>query len=59
MIHYPFPSKENSMQDLVNDYVYSKIEPGKVEEIFEDAWSVGLRTAESFLQEHGDAPLRM
>lgn len=47
------------MQDLVNDYVYSKIEPGKVEEIFEDAWSVGLRTAESFLQEHGDAPLRM
>ena len=59
MIHYPFPSKENSMQDLVNDYVYSKIEPGKGEEIFEDAWSVGLRTAESFLQEHGDAPLRM
>lgn len=59
MIHYPFPSKENSMQDLVNDYVYSKIEPGKVEEIFEDAWSVGLRTVESFLQEHGDAPLRM
>ena len=59
MIHYPFPSKENSMQDLVNDYAYSKIEPGKVEEIFEDAWSVGLRTAESFLQEHDDAPLRM
>ena len=45
MIHNPFPSKENSMQDLVNDYVYSKIEPGKVEEIFEDACSVGMRTA--------------
>ena len=37
MIHYPFPSKENSMQDLVNDYVYSKIEPGKVEEIFDNS----------------------
>ena len=27
MIHYPFPNKENSMQDLLNDYVYPKVEP--------------------------------
>ena len=59
MIHYPFPNKENSMQDLRGDYVFSKIEPDKVEEIFEDAWSVGLRAAKDFLQKYGDAPLRM
>lgn len=55
----PFPNKENSMQDLLNDYVYPKIESNKVDEIFEDAWSVGLRTAKDFLQKHGDAPMRM
>ena len=59
MLHYPFPNKENSMQDLLRDYVYPKIEPEKVDEIFEDAWSVGQTAARNFLREHGDAPLRM
>lgn len=48
MLHYPFPNKENSMQDLLRDYVYPKIEPEKVDEIFEDAWSVGQTAARNF-----------
>lgn len=59
MMKYPFPNKENSMQDLINDYVYPKIESDKVDEIFEDAWDTGLRAATDFLQKHGDAPMRM
>ena len=59
MMKYPFPNKENSMQDLKNDYVFPKIEPNKVDVVFEDAWAVGLQAAKTFLQEHADAPLRM
>ena len=47
------------MQDLKNDYVFSKIEPNEVAAVFEDAWAVGTQTARAFLREHADAPLRM
>lgn len=59
MMKYPFPNKENSMQDLKSDYMFPKIEPEKVDEIFEDAWEVGLQAAKDFLRKHADAPIRM
>ncbi len=42
---FPFPDKENSMEELRQDYVFSKIEPDRVEEIFEDAWAIGEEQA--------------
>lgn len=48
---FPFPNKENSMQDLLKDYVFSKIEPERIDEIFEDAWAVGEEQAHLFLEE--------
>lgn len=53
MMKYPFPNKENSMQDLKNDYMFPKIAPEKVDEVFEDAWAVGLQAAKDFLREQG------
>lgn len=52
MKHYPFPNKENSMQELREDYVFSKIEPNEVERIFEEAWAVGEEQARRFLAGH-------
>lgn len=52
MKKFPFPDKENSMQELQRDYVFSKIEKEKIETIFEDAWSVGVEQAQRFLEKH-------
>lgn len=52
MRKFPFPDKENSMEDLKNDYVFDKIEKDKVDEIFKAAWLVGEREAELFIREH-------
>lgn len=53
MNRFPFPDKENSMEDLKRDYVFGKIEPGQVEAVFEDAWSVGGAEAKRFIEEYG------
>jgi len=52
MKKFPFPDKENSMQDLLQDYVFPKIDPDKVNEIFEAAWRAGEEQAHLFLAEH-------
>ena len=49
---FPFPDKENSMEELKQDYVFPKIEPERVDEIFEDAWAVGEEQARRFLEKH-------
>ncbi|MDE7013672.1 MAG: hypothetical protein K2P19_03225, partial [Kineothrix sp.] len=49
---FPFPDKENSMEELRQDYVFSKIEPDRVEEIFEDAWAIGEEQACRFLERY-------
>lgn len=49
---FPFPDKENSMEELRQDYVFSKIEPDRVEEIFEDAWAIGEEEACRFLERY-------
>lgn len=52
---FPFPNKEDSIQELYRDVVFKKIESDKVQEIFEDAWSVGDREGELFLERDPDA----
>ena len=52
MKKFPFPDKENSMQELRGDYVFYKIEKEQIEIIFEDAWSVGVEQARRFLEKH-------
>ena len=52
MKHFPFPNKENSMQELLQDYVFPKIESDRIEDIFEDAWAVGEAQAHKFLEEY-------
>ncbi len=57
---FPFPNKENSMQELLQDYVFPKIDSDCAEKIFEDAWAVGEEQAHQFLQEnHIDGKLVM
>lgn len=51
MKEYPFPNKEDSYQELLLDYVFPKIDPGQVEAIFEDAWTVGEEQGKFFLKE--------
>ncbi|MBS6643425.1 MAG: hypothetical protein KH366_07580 [Clostridiaceae bacterium] len=52
MKEFPFPDKENSMNDLRQDYVFPKIEKERVDEIFMDAWNVGETQARLFLETH-------
>ena len=60
MKEFPFPNRENSMQDLLQDYVFPKIEANRVNEIFDDAWTLGEMQGELFLKEHkDDNPLDM
>ena len=40
MNRFPFPDRENSMQELLSDYVFPKIEKDKIQEMFDTAWSI-------------------
>ena len=50
MREFPFPDRENSLQELLGDYVFPKIQKDKIQEIFADAWNVGEEAAREFLR---------
>ena len=60
MNRFPFPDRENSMQELLSDYVFPKIEKNKIQEMFDTAWSIGEQAADVFIGQWGqEAPLSM
>ena len=60
MNRFPFPDRENSMQELLSDYVFPKIEKDKIQEMFDTAWSIGEQAADVFIGQWGqEAPLSM
>ena len=53
MNRFPFPDRENSMQELLSDYVFPKIEKDKIQEMFDTAWSIGEQAADAFIGQWG------